>query len=557
MDNINKMDIIDIINKNFLILFKNSFDKIEITNDIIEIYKWDNMCNIFNSMYSKLEKTKNKNEFITNYYLIYLTYLNYTNFLKFSEHPDYELNDIYNFLNKIINNFDIIKFIFNNNNDENYNNIFKTLNPFISNKLENNKNIQDIELKKFIMNVQQFEKIYLGDGDNYKKILNIILYRFILSKNVNENNFHDFFINKIIEDKMSYNFDMNVFMEHLPNFKGIINYNVSQDVKNNLNINLTTLIKFLIKNNENITANITHTNIELLNVKFGGKIIFEKSKKKIDNLNLFQQNINLISFNVNELKNFSFLKKTNNFIKIEYSSSIINNLSRLLYLTHLITCSVKLLESYPSSIYECLYPLDYNKYFYNTFVNFLTFIKENINIDMSYNRFLIDLIKYLYIYSYYDYYFYYNTNLISTIIDRIKYKSDIFNDFCTSLKNIFKLPNEMTNYPPFFNIDDNIDNLIYYTFEIPNYFKFMDLIDAIITVFDIKNINHSTFDLYKIISVFKCEISDLFVNQQDIKNQIKQQNINKPKNIKKNDTNAYLEINTENPDNYALETENI
>jgi hypothetical protein len=370
---------------------------------------------------------------------------------------------------------------------------------------------------------------------------------------------------------------------------------VGSEIKNNLGIHLSKLIKFIINDYpfikfDTITNSQKVKIIELTNIKFGGKVIIQKSLRKVNDINLYQQNINLINFNIKELKNLYILKKTNNFIVLEYTSSIINDLSTLLHLTHLLTCCVKLLETYPSSIYECMYPIDYNKYYYKTFVNFLSYIKENINHDMSYNRFLVDLIKYYYIYSYYDYYFYYNTNLVKTVTERIKYKNNIFNEFCESLKYLFKLPVEMTSYPPFFNIEDDIDNLIYYSQEIPNYFKFFDLITAIIEVFDIKINDPNNFDLIKIILTIKCDNYNQITNEVNYHAPVKEQpNVNNSKdlNIKENsdnnkksdkskddnvskislnnipkneknlvnNNNAFIELNIENSENYALNTE--
>jgi hypothetical protein len=225
---------------------------------------------------------------------------------------------------------------------------------------------------------------------------------------------------------------------------------------------------------------------------------------------------------------------------------------------------------------------------------------------MSYNRFLIDLIKYYYIYSYYDYYFYYNSNLVKTAIDRIKYKNNIFTEFCDSLKFLFKLPTEMTNYPPFFNIEDDLDNLIYYTLEIPNYFKFHDFLSALIHVFNIGINNPNNFDLMKIILTIRCNNSNQIINgfntqtnlkktypdtnsnnkypEPNIKNtnkttnntntkpntknnkhsdKSKEENMSKvdmddiPNNEKNlaNNNNAFIELNIENSENYALNTD--
>jgi hypothetical protein len=558
----------DIIEKYFFKLFTSYFNEIEITDKLKNDYSWENISCIFKSLYNNLLELTTQTEFIENYYLITLLYINYTNFLKYINHKDSESVEIFDYLKKIKNNSKIIQYICENLNYKNFDNIFDTFNPFIKNKVINYPNISETQLTVFISNVKQLEKIYLDSNISSKRILNTVLYKYILSNDVSIN-FNDFYINKIIEGELSYDFDYKTIIETLPYYKNIINLNVSQEIKNNLGVHLSQLINFLIKDNNNLYLNTIINSdktkfFEIINTKIGGKIIIKKSSNKTNEINIYQQNINLIGFNIKELKNYSFIKKTNNLIVIEYSTSIINNLSLLLHLTHLITCGIKLLETYASSIYECLYPIDYNKYYYISFVNFLTFIKPNINNDMSYNRFIIDLIKYYYIYSYYDYYFYYNTNLVKTIIERIKHKNNIFNEFCESLTVLFKLPLEMKNYPPFFNIADDIDDLIYYSFEIPNYFKFMDFINALVTVFSVEISTSNKFDLFKVILLIKCDIINNKIEQNktvDTVNKVIQCNKDSDKqnstviNDKLPYSNAYIEINADNDENFVLDTE--
>jgi len=551
------MDMNDINNKSINRLFLYNFNEIKITDELFNEYNWNNISKFFNFLNEQLLTLLNKNDFIKNYYLITLFYVNYINFLKYLNHPDSENNEIYEFINKIKFNPKIITYLLENKTE--YENIIETFNPFVKKKLINSKNVNLTKIIDFINNVKQLDNIYNEPNVSMKKILNIVLYRHILSNSVNEENFHNFFIKNVIEDTIDYKLDFNSFVENIPNCKDIINLSVSQDIKNNLGIQLSKLINFLIADNPNIKMSICSNNdktkyIEIINTKFGGKILIKKSTNKINELNIYQQNINLINFNIKEIKNYSFLKKTNNFIVIEYSSSIINNLSNLLHLTHLITAGIKLLESYPATLNECLYPIDYNKYYYKTFYNFLNFIKAEINQDMSYNRFLIDLIKFYYIYSYYDYYFYYNNKLVKTIIERVRYKNNIFNEFCTSLKYIFKLPEEMTNYPPFLNIDENIDNLIYYNLEIPNYFKFCDLINAFVDVFDIK-LNNNKIDLLKIIKCNEILPVNINYNNNINKSSSKSESSSSDKNQEKFANNAFIELNEENSDNYALNTD--
>jgi hypothetical protein len=155
----------------------------------------------------------------------------------------------------------------------------------------------------------------------------------------------------------------------------------------------------------------------------------------------------------------------------------------------------------------------------------------------------------------------------------------------------------MTNYPPFFNIDDDLDNLIYYTFEIPNYLKFYDFINAVIHVFNIPFNNFSDSYLIDIISVFKCDninhmITDFnithnhhnvlnnkhlerpininsvmdkdkhSIKSKDDKHSIKSKEdkhskneLIKSQNKNVQNNNAFIELNIENSENYTLDTD--
>jgi hypothetical protein len=590
------MDINNIIDKYFIKLFIKNFDEIKITEEIKNRYSWKNMYNIFDDLYNNLKKDiKNFKE---NYYLLILIFMNYTNFLKYINHDDINSVDMFDYIHKIKYNHEFIILFFNDRKNnkkysEKYSDIIDTFNPFIKSFISNDS-LTENDIINFINNSKLLANSYnLKNNEsqnNSKRILDIILYKYILSNECNFNNFHNFFIKNIINKSPSYDFNFNIFMNNIPNYKNLIQLNVSEDIDNNLNIKLSDIIDFIIINNPNInkkTINVSEKikYYELVNIKFGGKLLIKKSINRTNDITIYQQNINLLNFNIKELKKYSFIKKTNNFIVIEYSSSIINNLSNLLHIIHLLTIGLQILASFPSSISEYMFPIDYNKYYYKTFCNFLNYIKKKINIDMSYNRFLIDLIKYYYIYSYYDYYFYYNSKLVNTIINRINFKNNIFDDFCESLKYIFKLPNNMFSYPPFFSIDDDIDNLIYYNLEIPNYFKFCDLINAIINTF---NIEIRNFDLMNIFQYIKCNydfipqnftinkqefnkqdnIKQEFTKQNNIKQEFNKQEFTKQDNIKQenikqekltnnnnNPKNEYIEINIENTENYIFQSE--
>jgi hypothetical protein len=48
---------------------------------------------------------------------------------------------------------------------------------------------------------------------------------------------------------------------------------------------------------------------------------------------------------------------------------------------------------------------------------------------------------------------------------------------------LFKIPNDLLSYPPFFKIENSNDNVFLYSYDYPNYIKFYDMLYSISTVF--------------------------------------------------------------------------
>ena len=158
---------------------------------------------------------------------------------------------------------------------------------------------------------------------------------------------------------------------------------------------------------------------------------------------------------------------------------------------------------------------------------------------MMYNKFLIELFKFYYLYSIYDYYIYYNNHLLETMVANEKKKNKIFNDICMEIKTTCNIPNNILHYPPFIeNTIDDINSIMNYSYEQPNYFKFIDFMNAIIYVFDIKKYNNNFEDIFT--KCIKC-------TKQQSKNEIKmnnnlKKNINEKPIIQKININTYEEI---------------
>ena len=494
-----------------------------------EIYSWNNFEKIFLFFYKKLLNNIDESNLIKYYYIFSFLYLNYTNYLKYISHNDFNNSNIYEIYNKIKTNESIITNLVKYSTNKNIKKVLYLSNLFISIKLKFINNYNELEKNELITNFindnKQLEKISVMPNDNFKKILNLIIYRFISSQNNKYNNYHEFYINKISNKINNQFLNFNEFIKCIPNSKDILNFNLKVD-NTNININLNKIIKFLLNKYSKfyINENSLDDKIIIFNKKFEGSIniLINKSNENIE-FNHYQGNLSLIHFNINELKEFNFLKKTNNYIEININSKNITDLSSLLHIIHLLTISFKIIENYPTDLYEYIYPLEYNNYYLLTFCNFLEFVKPDINTNYTYNKFIIDIIKYFYIYSYYDYYFYYKNNLINTIISNFKYKNNIFEEFINNLKNVLKLPKELLSFPPFFDYhNDDINSVIYYSFEIPSYFKLYDFINAICIIFNY-NINKSSeINIIEII----CKFID-FTN----KNKILQKNNNNSKII--------------------------
>ncbi len=469
-------------------LFSMSFDEI-IKKFDNSYFSWNKFEKIFIYLYNQIINSKNENDLITNYYLFTFIYLNYTNYLSYSSHPDFDNPLVYKIINKIKYNKNIISKLLKYNKNPIINKIIKITNPFVNtlskyHKL-NNSDYFDKFLNDYLINSKQMEKMSEMSNDTLKKSLNIIIFRNIISKKNNYLNYSDFYLKNII-DKNNLNIllDFDTFINKISMSRKILDIK-TKNSDFNTNIKVIDVINFLLTKFEKINIQIQKDKYVISNNKFGGKVfvVFNSNTTSIE-FNKHQTNYSLIYYNTEQIKNFNFLNKTSSFVEIKLNSNIITDLSSLLDIIHLLTISFKMLESYPSDIYECLYPIDYTNYYFLSYCMFFEFVKPQIKNSLSINKFIIDLFKYYYIYAYYDYYFYHSNNLIDGLMSSYSYKNNIFQDFVQNLKTTLKVPKELFAYPPFFDISDDLDSLIYYSFEIPSYLKLFDFINAICYVFD-------------------------------------------------------------------------
>lgn len=484
----------DIYKPELISLFTINFEDIKNRFDNTK-YNWDNFSKIFMSIYKLILNSDDELIFLKNYYLLSISYINYTNYLKFISHRDYENLDIYKFINNLKYEKKIIQKIINYSSNKNIRRIIKIYNPFFSIKTKKVKNDEySLKfLKDYIQNTKQMEVISDMSNDNVKKILNIIIYRYVISNNNNYEKYDSFYKEKIATNNLDILLDFDNFIKQIPFSKNILSIKTKQG-DFGINISLDEVIRFIITKFAKIQFIKENNNYILINKKYGGKINIKinssnKSNSGVESnsnieLNYNQINYSLVHYGIEELHDLNFLKKTESNIEIKLSSNKIKDYTSLLDTIHIIITSLKILETYPTDLNECLYPIDYTNYYFLSFCIFFEYVKLSIDKNFGLKKFIIDLIKFLYIYSYYDYYFYYSTNLMETIISSYNFKNEIFNDFISNLKNTLKLPKELLSFPPFFNINDDINSVVYYNFEIPSYYKFFDLINAICYVFD-------------------------------------------------------------------------
>ncbi len=540
-----KPEIISLFNSNFSEI-KNMYNS--------KNFDWDNLKSSFDSILKILLSTTDENTFIKYYYLVTIFYINYTNYLKYSSHPDFNNQQIYKYINNLKFNNKIIEKIIKFSSNKNIKKILKIFNPFIlikSRKINDQNYVQKL-IKDYVENTKQMELFFDMKNDNIKKILNIIIYRYVISKDNKYISYDDFYKKRIIgTDNNDLVLNMENFIKQIPFTKNILNIR-TKNGDFSLGISVDEVLNFVLEKFNKITFFKENGAYHITNKKYGGKITIKiEPTNKTMEFNINQLNYTLVHYSIEQIKEFGFLKKTESNIEIKLGSNKIKDYTGLIDFIHILIISLKNLETYPTDLYECIYPNDYNNYYFLSFCIFFEYVKSSIKKNNGLNKFIIDLVKFLYIYSYYDFYFYYSNNLLETIIENYTYKNNIFEDFTSNLKTTLKIPKELFAFPPFFNINDDINSIVYYNFEIPSYYKYFDLINAICYVFDKdyykKNKNSSVIDIlskYFNISLTETNEPEKKPIQEINKNNIKDINqVNLTNKIKPSGSNPNLKTN--------------
>ena len=456
-------------------------------------YKWNKIKTYFLNICKNIINNFNNNNdldiFVKNYYCFLLLFIYYTNFCYYYNLSiDNELIEIDKMIRCDIN---IIKILLLNMNDWRIKNIFKYILPYII--LKTKIKTKDInETSEFIIN---HDKIFNEEYKNkFNKTLDILIFKYIISKNNNYLNYHDFYTKIILNKKLPNNFKN--FIEYFEEDTEIFNLNIDSDDNISTDIEISDIINYLLKQYESF--NFKKISNKLYKITSSENIIeICITSDKPYGITSVKKNLNMVYFNIKEIEEYKYLQHTYNHIIIYFNNDNINNLSVLLTFIHLLTISLKMINTEPIDAYELNNCIEYNNYYYDSFVNFLRYIKNDINKNKNYNNFLIELFKFLYLYAVYDYYIYYKNDLSESIIGNKNNKEKIFNEVCIEIKKMCNFPDNIFHYPPFINNSiDDINYIMNYSYEQPNYFKFIDFINALIFTFDIKKYNNDFEEIF-------------------------------------------------------------
>lgn len=497
-----------IYNKDIINLFTNTFDNVVINKRVGDCYNWDNMKKYFSKLVDLLINfdlnKKNRGEYIKYYIFTKISFIYYINYLEYTDHEDAINDDIDTFNNAFKYN---LKIIHNIHLSCKYPlKLLNILHPFFKNA-KSYYNRDDETYLNICKTNKKYENIFLQinglcNDEQKNKLIDLIIFNHNMVKNLDYNNYSDFYYKNIIDRKHYFNnnfIDFTKFVDSIPTYKDILSIDVDEYECENKesvrHVRISEIINFVLKYFPYLSCTKNDKNMYVIShIKNGGKIVIEKSTESINII--FQYNLNLFYLNNPELKDITFFKNTNNFIKIKYQNSVITDLTTLLNTFYFVTRSCKYIDHYANSIDEILNIEQYNYCFYDTFLYFLTFIQKDIVSNTYYKKFVIDVIKYYYLYSYYDYHFYNDEELV-TMLNKHKNSTTayaitnnkIFDKFCYNIKKLFKIPNELLPYPPFFKIDNSNDNIFLYSYDYLNYIKFYDILYSISTVFKFNTTN--------------------------------------------------------------------
>ena len=160
------MNDIDFYNENINKLFEIPFFNLK-----KNIFNWNKVKTLFDSLYKNLKNSDNNNDFLSNYYLFNFLFIYYTNYLKYLGDNQNENLEIYKYIDLIKYDRSINKFLIKNRNDIDIKIIFNLSNQLINYKLKKKKindNNIDIIINNYINNNMQYDKILDMPNNSYK-----------------------------------------------------------------------------------------------------------------------------------------------------------------------------------------------------------------------------------------------------------------------------------------------------------------------------------------------------------------------------------------------------
>jgi len=266
-------------------------------------YKWDNLKNYFIDICNNIIKTIQNNNvdyFIFYYYKFYISYNLYINHLFYL---DKDINNEILLLNKqIIIDSNITTFLFNNKNNNNIQEIIKYIYPFYSSKTNNN-------LKQINSYIKNYEYLRNNEYSNsIDKILELICFRYKICNINGYNNYHSFFLKKILNKKTSPNFKK--FIQIIPKKHNLFNFNIKT---NNLTINID-IDKVIIQCIKQLKPEI-HKNKQL-------------TKKK--NSYIIKSNNDIIEIIIDKNRQHGITNHKNNLTKLYSNIDKLNNIQKIL-----------------------------------------------------------------------------------------------------------------------------------------------------------------------------------------------------------------------------------
>lgn len=413
---------------------------------------------IFEKYKKDLLNTSESSEFIKLFNLYYIDYWYYIhNNITIEEYVIQNHNEIYE------NNM-FIKFLLKKLANKNIKNIVKLICPYIT----FHEKIKNSLIQNYVDIIKNGNVIYVKD--EFETILNLFFYRRMATFEFKT--FHEFYLKTFLQSTTKYD----KFIKYIPLASSISLFNNKGSITNINTIHVKNVIDFIFK-----YLNVSYTIIKKKNeihITSDSNIIIVK----MDILNsLDREMINTVKIN----NTITFNK-----IIIKLKTIKIITLSQLLTSIHLLTIGIKTINAEPSNIYEFENLLSYDGYFKDSFKIFFIMIKPNINVNIHYNKFLIEIIKYFYLYAVADFYFYATPDLANIIIKDADNKIDLMRVFFEDLQNDFQIPTSMLPYPPFIqNQQYNIDDIMYYCYDHPNYFKLFDFLEALFEIMNVKHCN--------------------------------------------------------------------